>query len=49
MTELLQIIVAVAMGLIVAALFLCVEETKAERRERMRVQRIVKHKYPPTY
>jgi hypothetical protein len=49
MTELIQIITAVSMGLIVAELFLCVEETKAERRERLRVQRIVHDNYPPTY
>jgi hypothetical protein len=49
MTELIQIITAVSMGLIVAELFLCVEETKAERRERLRVQRVVKDNYPPTY
>jgi hypothetical protein len=49
MIELIQIITAVSMGLIVAELFLCVEETKAERRERLRVQRVVKDKYPPTY
>jgi hypothetical protein len=49
MIELIQITIAVSMGLIVAELFLCVEETKAERRERQRVQRFVKDKYPPTY
>jgi hypothetical protein len=49
MIELIQIITAVSMGLIVAELFLCVEETHAERRERQRVQRVVKDKYPPTY
>ena len=49
MIELIQITIAVSMGLIVAELFLCVEETKAERRKRLRVQRVVKDKYPPTY
>ena len=49
MTELIQITIAVSMGLIVAELFLCVEETKAERRERLHVQRVVRDKYPPTY
>jgi len=49
MIELIQITIAVSMGLIVAELFLCVEETKAERRGRKRVQRIVHDKYPPTY
>ena len=41
MIELIQIITAVSMGLLIAELFLCVEETKAERRERQRVQRWV--------
>jgi hypothetical protein len=49
MIELIQITIAVSMGLIVAELFLWTEETKAERRERQRVQRVVKDKYPPTY
>jgi hypothetical protein len=48
MIELIQIITAVSMGLIVAELFLCVGETKVDR-ERQRVQRVVKDKYPPTY
>jgi hypothetical protein len=49
MIELIQITIAVSMGLIVAELFLCVEETKAERRERQRVQRVVRDKYGRTY
>jgi hypothetical protein len=49
MTELIQITIAVSMGLMVAELFLCVEETKAERRERLRVQRVVRDKYGRTY
>ena len=49
MIELIQIAIAVSMGLIVAELFLCVEETKAERRERLRVQRVVRDKYGRTY
>ena len=49
MIELMQITIAVSMGLIVAELFLCVEETKSERRERLRVQRVVRDKYGRTY
>jgi hypothetical protein len=49
MNELIQIITAVSMGLIVAELFLCVEETKAERRKRRQSERWVKRTYPPTY
>jgi hypothetical protein len=41
MEILLQLIVAVAMGLFVGELFCCVEETKQERRERRRVERWV--------
>jgi hypothetical protein len=49
MIELIQITIAVSMGLLIAELFLCVEETKAERRERQRVQRVVRDKYGRTY
>lgn len=41
METFLQICVVVAMGIFVAALFGAVEESKAERRERRRVERWV--------
>jgi len=49
MEQLIQLSVAVGMGIFVANLFCCVEETKEVARERRRVERSIAEKYPPVY
>lgn len=49
MEQLIQLAVAVGMGIFVAKLFCCVEEIKEVARERRRVERVVAEKYPPVH
>ena len=49
MIELFQILAVVLSGLFAAEAILCSHETRDERRDRRRVQRIVSDKYPRTY
>jgi hypothetical protein len=49
MIEFLQILAVIFSGLFAAEAFLSSHETRDERRDRRRVQRVVGEKYPRTY